>query len=163
MLRQDCSDGRFRAMQLEDVLQPETVLIDWDPSGKTDAIRLLINALFEEGYLSDYDQVLEDVLQREQSLSTGLEDGIAYPHARTKGVDRVCMAFGIVPDGLEFNSRDKQPAIFIPLMLSPKRGGNPHIYFMAEIVKQLEDRDVRERLLGADSPEEVYGILTGSG
>lgn len=146
-------------MELKDILQPETILTNWNPSGKTEAIRLLVQALAQQNHLNDHEQVLQDVLSREESLSTGLEDGIAYPHARTEGVDQVRMAFGIVSDGLEFNSRDSQPAIFIPLMLSPKQGGNPHIYFMAEIVKKLEDREIREKLLNVSTPEEVYSIL----
>ena len=148
-------------MELKDVLTPETILIDWSPADKQEAITQLVDALDRAGQLQDREAVLNDVLEREQSLSTGLEEGIAYPHARSSGVNRVQMAFGILPGGLPFDSRDETPAIFIPLMVSPHSGGTPHIYIMAEIVKRLEEVTVREELLRAETPDEVVDILTG--
>lgn len=147
-------------MELKDILKPETILINWKPASKEEAITELVDLLDKSGEISDRESVLQDVFDREESLSTGLEDGIAYPHARSSGVDEVRMAFGIIPDGLTFNSRDDHPAIFVPLMVSPRTGGTPHIYIMAEIVKRLEDQEVREKLLKANSAEEVVEILT---
>jgi len=147
-------------MDLNDVLTPDNVLINWHPADKHEAISQLVDALDKAGRIRDRDIVLEDVLEREASLSTGLEEGIAYPHARSSGVEEVQMAFGIIPDGLSFDSRDETPAVFVPLMVSPKSGGTPHIYIMAEIVKRLEDANVRDALLKAESPEEVVEILT---
>lgn len=147
-------------MDLADILQPDTVLIHWNPASKDDAITQLVDAMAQAEVLRDRDRVLEDVLEREQSLSTGLGEGIAYPHARSKGVEDVAMAFGVVPDGLEFNSRDDHPAVFIPLMVTPEDSGAPHLYVMAEIVKKLEDKSVREKLLAANSAEDVCQILT---
>jgi len=146
-------------MDLEEILIPDTILIHWNPTTKVNAITRLVDAMAAAGVLRDRDQVLTDVLEREQSLSTGLGEGIAYPHARSKGVDKVAMAFGIIPEGLEFDSRDDSPAVFIPLMVSPEDSGAPHLYVMAEIVKKLEDEAIRDRLLKAESPEEVCEIL----
>ncbi len=147
-------------MELRDVLKVDTILVKWNPATKNEAITDLVAVLDRANLLTNRDQVLQDVKAREASLSTGLEDGIAYPHARSEGVEQVVMAFGIVKDGLQFDSRDKKPAIFIPLMVSPKQGGTPHIYFMAEIVRLLEQQEIREQLLHSDSPERVYAILT---
>ena len=148
------------SMKLHELLKPEAVLIRWEPATKSEAITQLVDALDRAHLIADRDQVLEDVLLREQSLSTGLGDGIAYPHARSRGVDSVALALGIVPEGLEFNSRDEEPAVFIPLMVTPEDSGAPHLYVMAEIVKKLEKREIREQLLAAESPEEVCEILT---
>ena len=147
-------------MELQDVLSPESILIDWSPDSKDGAIIDLVNKLAEADMLLDKKLVIEDVFAREESLSTGLEDGIAYPHARSEAVDSVVMAFGIVKDGLDFGLRDGSLAVFIPLMVSPSDGGSPHIYFMAEIVKKLENHEIRTRLMDAKTPEEVYNILT---
>jgi len=147
-------------MELQDVLSPESILIDWSPDSKDGAIIDLVNKLAEADMLLDKKLVIEDVFAREESLSTGLEDGIAYPHARSEAVDSVVMAFGIVKDGLDFGLRDGSLAVFIPLMVSPSDGGSPHIYFMAEIVKKLENHEIRTRLMDAETPEEVYNILT---
>jgi len=147
-------------MELQDVLSPESILIDWSPDSKDGAIIDLVNKLAEADMLLDKILVIEDVFAREESLSTGLEDGIAYPHARSEAVDSVVMAFGIVKDGLDFGLRDGSLAVFIPLMVSPSDGGSPHIYFMAEIVKKLENHEIRTRLMDAKTPEEVYNILT---
>lgn len=147
-------------MELQDVLSPNSILIDWSPDSKDGAIIDLVNKLAEADMLLDKQMVIEDVFAREESLSTGLEDGIAYPHARSEAVDSVVMAFGIVKDGLDFGLRDGSLAVFIPLMVSPSDGGSPHIYFMAEIVKKLENQEIRKKLMDAENPEEVYTILT---
>ncbi len=146
-------------MKLKDVLRKDTILVDWNPVFKEDAIDLLVDALDNAGLLQDKDKVLADVKEREKTLSTGLEEGIAYPHARTNGVNQVAIAFGIVKEGLSFNSRDNKPAKFIPLLVSPQSGGAPHIYYMAEIVKLLERQKIREQLLQSNSAEQVYQIL----
>jgi len=149
-------------MELRDILFEDAILVNWNPSTKEEAITALVDALDGANLLVDRDQVLRDVMEREASLSTGLEEGIAYPHARSDGVRQVVVAFGIVKEGLPFDSRDQKPALFIPLMVSPRSGGAPHIYFMAEIVKLLEKGEIRDKLLNSSSPEEVYQIITGA-
>jgi len=149
-------------MELRDILFQDAILVNWNPTSKEEAITALVDALDQADLLTNRGQVLQDVMEREASLSTGLEEGIAYPHARSDGVKQVVVAFGIVKNGLSFDSRDQKPARFIPLMVSPRSGGAPHIYFMAEIVKLLEKSEIRNKLLESTSPEEVYRILTGA-
>ncbi|MFQ6618118.1 MAG: PTS sugar transporter subunit IIA, partial [Fidelibacterota bacterium] len=92
-------------------------------------------------------------------LSTGLKNGIAIPHAKSSGVENLTVAFGIKRNGVDFNSSDGRPSQFIPLVISPRKTSVPHINILAELVKKLSEKEIREKILSAESREEIYKIL----
>ena len=132
-------------------------LISADLSGKTkfQLIEELLDLLHYGGKVQDRDLALKDVLAREGYLSTGLENGLAIPHAKTDGVSELVMAFGLKKDGVEFESLDNKPAHLIFLVLSPRDTSGPHIRALATITKNLKDAKRRKSLLKAQSAGEI--------
>jgi mannitol/fructose-specific phosphotransferase system IIA component (Ntr-type) len=132
-------------------------LISADLSGKTkfQLIEELLDLLHNGGKVQDRDLALKDVLAREGYLSTGLENGLAIPHAKTDGVSELVMAFGLKKDGVEFESLDNKPAHLIFLVLSPRDTSGPHIRALATITKNLKDAKRRKSLLKAQSAGEI--------
>ena len=146
-------------MHLADYLRPELIKIDVPGDSKFQIIEELIKLLDENGHLLDFDLALKDVLAREGYLSTGLENGLAIPHAKTDGVNGLQIALGIKPDGVDFESLDGKPAKLIFLVLSPRNTSGPHIQTLAVISRQLKEHDIREALVNAADIDEVSKII----
>ena len=84
-------------MRITDLLVPQSVLLNGPATNKTEAIHMLADLMEASGCLSDKDVYLADVLAREEAGSTGLGDGIATPHAKSKGVATAGLAAMVIP------------------------------------------------------------------
>ncbi len=128
---------------------------------KEDLLQEMTNKINEYGLLQDPEQALEDVLQREQSMSTGMQDGIAIPHARTEAVQQLVCAIGLKPEGIDFGALDEKPSRIFVLTLSPRKGANPHIQFMASVSRILSNPETRTKLLAAQTSDDMLRVLEG--
>jgi len=88
-----------------------------------------------------------------------MQYGIALPHAKTDGVNDICVAVGIKREGVDFESIDGEKSRLFIMVVSPKKVSGPHIQFLASIAGVLKDPLVRDAVLAADSPEEAAVLL----
>ena len=147
-------------MKFSDFIQAENILPDLNAQSKLDVIKELLNHMESTGEVTDYDQALNDILIRENHLSTGLEHGIAIPHAKTDGVKKLSVVFGIKKTGIDFESLDTKPANLFFLVLSPKNTSGPHIQALALISRNLSVNTNRDRLKSAKSVKEIIEIFS---
>ena len=151
-------------MELRQLFRSEDLLVGFDPEDKWDAIRRLVQHLVGEGRIPEPAgaRVLEQVLARERSMSTGMERGIAIPHAAVDEIDKVIAAMGIVsrPEGLAFDSIDAQPARLIVLLVIPRSQKLLHIRTLADVARVLGRDSVREALVSASSPAQAWQALS---
>jgi len=145
---------------LNAALNTNLLVPDLNASTKEGVIRELLDLLAQEGLVNNPPLALDDIMARERSMSTGMQDGIAIPHARTAAVNRLVCAIGIKRDGIDFESLDGKPATIVVLTLSPRDAATPHIQFMSTISKLL-DEDGRQALLAARTAGDIHRILTG--
>ena len=148
-------------MNLKKSLKIETIAQELTATTKDGVIENLVDLLVAAGKIKDRLEALRAVLEREKKMSTGMQSGIAIPHGKTDSVDELVAAFGIKHAGVEFDSLDGLPARIFVMTLSPTNRTGPHIQFLAEISRQLNDPAVRERLLLANTAEEILTILAG--
>jgi len=146
-------------MKLSDYLPKEHISVDLKSESKFAVIEELLDLLARNGKLVDRDLALQDVLAREGYLSTGLENGLAIPHAKTDGVGELVLAFGIKRQGVDFESLDGKPANLIFLVLSPRDTAGPHIQTLAIISRTLKDASARQALLDAPSVDAVAEMI----
>jgi mannitol/fructose-specific phosphotransferase system IIA component (Ntr-type) len=154
-------------MELRELFNPEDLVLGFDPSDKWDAIECLVRRLAETGKVEAgvAEKVLEQVLTRERSMSTGMERGIAIPHAAVDDIDHVLACMGIVTreGGLAFDSIDAQPARLIVLLVIPRSQKLLHIRTLADVARVLQIESVREALAGTGSAEEAWEALSAGG
>ncbi len=146
-------------MKLYDYLPKEHIEPNLKGQTKFQIIEELLDLLYKNNRLLDREVALQDVLAREGYLSTGLENGLAIPHAKTDGVERLELAFGVKKDGVDFESLDGKPANLIFLVLSPRDTSGPHIQTLAIISRNLKNKEIREMLLNASTREEIMDII----
>lgn len=148
-------------MNLKKALTPETIAPELQGTTKDAVIEELVDLLVTSGKIKDRLAALRAVIERERKMSTGMQSGIAIPHGKTATVDGLVTAFGLKHAGVNFDSLDGLPAHIFVMTLSPENRTGPHIQFLAEISRQLNDPKIRERLLRASTADEILAILTG--
>lgn len=150
-------------MELRQLFSTGDLLVGFDPTDKWDAIRRLVDHLVKAGKVpvAAAAGVLDQVLARERSMSTGMERGVAIPHAAVEQVERVIACMGIVSrrQGLEFESIDAQPARLVVLLVIPRSQKLLHIRTLADVARVLGVDSVRDALIRAGSPEQAWEAL----
>ena len=150
-------------MRLTELFAPEDLVLDFQPDDKWDSVSRLVDHLNERGRIpAELVETIRDaVLARERSMSTGMERGIAIPHAAVDGVENLAVALGIVrsESGLNFESIDGQPTRLVVLLVIPKTQKLLHIRTLADVARVLGKDSVREQLLGAETPEAAWYAL----
>ena len=148
-------------MTLKKPLTAETIRLDLKGATKEDILSEMVDLLMASGHIRDREAVLKAVADREKRMSTGMQNGIAIPHGKTDSVDCLVAALGIKRGGVDFGALDGQPSNIFVMTVSPDSRTGPHIQFLAEISRPLNDASVRAKLLAATSPDEVLHLLIG--
>lgn len=146
-------------MALIDLISPEIVKVPITKENKNEIIEELIRILRDAGRLEDFEKAYQAVMNREAQSSTGLEKGIAVPHAKTDAVQSLTIAIGIAPKGVDFDSMDGEPSKVFFLMLAPPDQSGPHIEALSEIARLTKSSSFLRLLTGANSPEEVVDLF----
>lgn len=106
------------------------------------------------------DAVLAALREREEKMSTGMQYGVAIPHAKTELVSELVTIIALSPDGVAFETLDGEPATTFIVTLSPPEDANSHIRFLALVTRQLANRRVREKVLAATTKEELIAAFS---
>lgn len=142
-------------MSLADHLDARAVLLRPPAADKWALLRQMVAALVDCGRIPApaLEAAAAAVEARERSVSTGMEQGIAVPHASLEGLERVSAALALLPEGLDFQSLDGQPARIVVLLLVPRHEKLAHVRTLTEVARRLSDAGFRERLLRAPTAD----------
>jgi Kef-type K+ transport system membrane component KefB/mannitol/fructose-specific phosphotransferase system IIA component (Ntr-type) len=141
------------------IIDRSCIVLELKGDTKEEVIRELMDSLERAGAVSDRQAAEEAVFERERSMSTGMQHGIALPHAKTDAVEHLAAAIGIKRAGMDFKSLDGQPTKIIVLTLGPKSKPESQMQFLAGIGRALGDETRREDILNARSEDEVSVLL----
>jgi mannitol/fructose-specific phosphotransferase system IIA component (Ntr-type) len=121
----------------------------------------LIDLVCKEKELSSRKEIKEAIFHREELMSTGIGLGIAVPHARIKGVKELIMAVGVFPKGIhDYETIDDSPIKIVVLIIAGEKQHKTYIQVLSLIVSKLKDNEVREKIIKAQSGEELFEILS---
>jgi mannitol/fructose-specific phosphotransferase system IIA component (Ntr-type) len=140
-------------MRLSEYLEPDLVVLDLECEGIEDTIGTLVDHVAAVGRIRDPDAVRTALLEREESHTTSLGNGVALPHTTLDGLSRPLLLVAVSPDGVAFGPRaDEAPRdrLFF-LLLSPLDQAGTHIKLLARIVRLVRSPDFVASLIEADS------------
>ena len=100
-------------------------------------------------------EILHLVKKREDEMSTGIEEGLAVPHARIKSIDKPVIIFGRSESGIEWNSPDGKPAKLIFLILTPFTNEDSQVQILRNIVRGLRNETCRNQIISAADSREI--------
>ena len=144
-----------------DILPPEAVFYHLTAASKK-ALFQSLAGLAERQFGLDARHVAERLGERERLGSTGFGGGVAIPHGKVDGLDRVLGLFAQLVQPIEFAAIDDMPVDLVFLLLSPPEAGADHLKALARVSRRLRDRGFVAKLRGAGSADALYALFAGS-
>lgn len=146
-------------MNIANLIAESAILLDATPQNKQEAIEIATLLMQRSGKLFDQQEYLQAVLNRELEGSTGIGEGVAIPHAKTKAVKEAGIVFMKIPQGVEFDSLDGQKVNLLFLIAAPEGENNTHLEVLSELSMLLMDSHFVESLQQVQSKEEFFALL----
>lgn len=153
-------------MRLLGFLNSDAIVTELGSCSRDEAIDLLVDAAIKAGDISSdkREEIIEQVLAREEKGSTGLGGGVALPHVKaTDSVTQLCGAFGRSTDGIDYNAVDGRPVHLLFLILSPKEQKAEHIEILKKISVIRENEHYLSSFQRAENAESLAQLIGGLG
>lgn len=145
-------------MNIADIISKSAVLDNVQVSSKRELIQVLSQRIASFSGL-DERAVFDAVWERENLGSTGYGDGVAFPHARIEGLDKVCGVFARLEEPVDFDSLDGKAVDLVFMLVSPENSGADHLTALAALSRILKTEGSCEKLRKARSIDEIYTVL----
>lgn len=156
------SDTARTVDELDDLLAPNAVVAALVVRNKKVLFQQLA-AVAAKSVGVDPKLVVERLADRERLGSTGFGGGVAIPHGKIEGLDRVVGVFARLAAPIDFNAIDDMPVDLVFLLLSPPDAGVEHLKALARVSRRLRDRGFVAKLRGAASEDALYALFASGG
>jgi len=146
-------------VKITDFLNAETIIPTLASRDKNAALEEMAGWLASCHQL-DKKKVLEVLLERERISTTAIGEGVAIPHGKLAGVERVLGVFARSAEGVDFASLDGAPTHLFFVLIAPENAAADHLKALARISRLLKDEVFRRRLMAGRSSQELYAIIS---
>jgi len=146
-------------MKITELLKRDTVIMDLTASNKEAVIDELVEKLNGANRLNSKMEFKEAILKRESQSTTGIGEGIAIPHAKTKAVKQPSICFGRSVSGINYESLDGQPAHLFFMIAASEGANNTHLETLSRLSTLLMDEGFRKQLLEAKDESELLQLF----
>ena len=145
-------------MDIGDLLDRHAIIPRVTASSKRQALSVIAEVAARL-YRLKPGEVLDALLAREAEGSTGVGSGVAVPHARIKGLDRVRGLFIRLETPIAFSAVDDAPVDLVFALLTPADGRTEHLRALARVARELKRPDLREQLRQARTQDAMHALL----
>ena len=145
-------------MDIGDLLAPQGVVLRGGASSKRQALHAVAEAA-AQALGMDEARVFDALLEREALGSTGLGSGVAVPHARLPGIERVTGVFVRLDAPVAYESVDDRPVDLMFALFAPPRDGAEHLRALAAVSRALRSPELREQLRQARTTDAVRALF----
>ena len=145
-------------MNVLDILEENCVALDLEIAGKSELVSSLVDLLVSAGVVTDREEVIRRVLEREKLMSTGIGGGVAIPHAQCRGAGKLAIALARTKDGVEFDALDGKPVRLFFMIIGPEEKGG-YVRILARISRLLYTGDLQKSLYRAETPRQAIETL----
>ncbi|MCE2438309.1 MAG: PTS sugar transporter subunit IIA [Candidatus Latescibacteria bacterium] len=146
-------------MKLCDALAIDRIELSLTSSDRDGAIRELIEMIGRSVQLPDPGSLIGLILEQEAVKTSGVDQHVAIPHARSDDIEGVVAALGISGRGIDFQSLDGQPVHLIFLILSSETSMPAYMSVLSRTARIFEGEEIRRQVLGAASADEIMEII----
>jgi len=146
-------------MKLSKFCEENLVVFNMKATSKEEAIDELVDLAATSTMVKDPDQLLADVREREELVTTGVGYGVAFPHAKTRSVKGIVISFGRSDKGIDFDAMDHKPVNLFFLIAAPEDAIGAHLNVMARLSYLMKSAENRQKLMDATSPGDVLALI----
>ena len=146
-------------MKITDFLSAQTVIPGLAQREKNAVLEELAGWLAANHSQLDAKQVLSVLIERERISTTAIGEGVAIPHGKLPGLERIFGLFARSCEGVDFNSLDGAPTHLFFVLIAPEGAAADHLKALARISRLLKDESFRRRLMAAKSGQELFTLI----
>ncbi|MEK6729223.1 MAG: HAD-IC family P-type ATPase, partial [Planctomycetota bacterium] len=150
---------RKGTMRLSDLLDNKVITTDLRTSDKSKALREMVDILHKAGRIKDPDTVLQTLLEHETIDTTGIGNGVAFPHASIDGLKEPVALLAISQRGVDFKAKDEHPVYLFFLFLTPRKETTLHIQIHSRAAVLFTDKHAYHSLRKAKTPQVALSLL----
>lgn len=147
-------------INIADLLKGRYIELSLHADSKKGIITQLVDLAAKSGKIKNKKAFLKAVLERERLGSTGIGNGVAIPHAKSKEVKGFVLVFARVEEGIDFGALDGEDTSLFFILASPEEEVGRHLKIMANISRAVQDKFIIERLKKAKEKKEVLEIIS---
>ena len=153
--------GLVKYMKISDFLDENRIILDLKSKTKGELLSEMGKTFKDTGVVDDsgYERFIQKLNNREETSSTGFQDGVAIPHMKARAVKKIALAFGISKDGIDFDSLDKMPSKIFVMIAAPKENPNEYLKLLSKVSEIFLDENNLKLIMEMKTKEELYGIL----
>ena len=134
-------------------------IIDLKGRTKDEVLRELVEVMSKRPEISDPDDFLKRILERERVISTGIGIGLAMPHVKIASVTDFVLAIGRSSRGIDFDSLDGHPVHIVAMIGASEKQSGEFLKVLAKLVLKLKDKMLRQKILLTPNVEDVKALL----
>lgn len=146
-------------MNIYELLKEDHIFLDIEPGDKKSVLQEIVFALRKRGLISTEKGIVKELLKREGLGSTGLEKGIALPHALLEKIEKPLLALALIRKGINFEAADKMPTYIILVLLGNKGNPGSQLRLLAHICRMVKETKFVEKAKKAKSSHDIRLIL----
>ncbi|MBM7580343.1 PTS fructose transporter subunit IIABC [Jeotgalibacillus terrae] len=147
-------------MKITDLLTKQTINLNLKSEEKQGTIDEMVSLLDRAGKLNDAKAYREAIQAREDQTTTGIGEGVAIPHAKTKAVKDPAIAFGRSVEGLDYESLDGQPSHLVFMIAATEGANDTHLQALSRLSVLLLKDEVKQGLLDAKTEDDVIALIS---
>ena len=149
-------------MLLEEIIKPDSVLCNAQARSKKHCLEILSELLVRQIPHLASDDIFERLIERERLGCTSLDQGVAFPHCRVKGLDTNTAALIKLSEPVDFDSSDGELVDVVFGMMVPAQINESHQANIRSIAELLSNPELRQKMRAASSSSELYDSLIDS-
>jgi PTS system nitrogen regulatory IIA component len=146
-------------MKILEILDKRFIVPTLAARGKEGVLRELVRVIAQAERQVEEERMVDILLERETLGSTGIGEGVAIPHGKSKAVKKLLASFGRSVPGVDFQSMDGKPTHLFFLLVAPEDSAGIHLKALARISRLMKDASFRKRLMEAETEDEMYAIF----
>ncbi|NNU89928.1 PTS fructose transporter subunit IIABC [Anoxybacillus sp. CHMUD] len=146
-------------MRITDLLTEDTIVLDLKARTKKEVIEELANVLENTGKLYDRQTFIEAIFAREAQSTTGIGEGIAIPHAKTKAVRTPAVVFGRSKEGIDYDALDGKRSHLFFMIAAPEGANDTHLEALSRLSTLLMDTSFRSGIENASSKQQIIQTI----
>lgn len=146
-------------MKITDLINKKSVDLNLPPNDKAKTIDTMVELMNKGGNLNNKNEYKEAIIARENLSTTGIGEGVAIPHAKSKAVDKAALAAAVSKEGVDYESFDGSPANLIFMIAAPEGANDTHLEVLSRLSTILMDEEFRSNLINASSVDEFIKLI----
>ena len=146
-------------MRITDLINKKSVNLNLQKQNKLEAIDNLVELVNNSGNLNNKEEYKKAIIARENMSTTGIGEGVAIPHAKTKSVNSACLAAAVCKDGIDYESFDGSLANLFFMIAAPDGANDTHLEVLSRLSTILMDEDFRMNLMNSKSIDEFIQLI----